>query len=103
MQVRASVRIVAAEDPLYDRAALLFSSMFSGISGVGYDTQTFEGGYGDGTDSGFDTAGNFEGDQGGYDQGGGDFDGGGSDFGGGFQLLSPAVRGNFVGPGAALC
>ncbi len=71
-------------------SALLFSSMFSGMSGVGYDTQAFEGGYGDGTDSGYDTAGNFEGDQGGYDQGGydqggGDFGGGGgSDFGGGF-------------------
>lgn len=78
-------------------SALLFSSLFSGMSGVGYDVQGFESGYGDGYQDGLDAAGgdghDSGGDQGGYDSGadqggydGGDsggFDGGGFD-GGGF-------------------
>lgn len=48
----------------------LFSTMFSGMSGVGYDAQAFEEGYGDG---GYD---------GGFDGGGGDGFDGGMDFGG---------------------
>lgn len=70
-------------------SAMLFSAMFSGMSGVGYDAQAFENGYGDGfqdgldqgqLDGGGDAAGWDGGDQGGWD-GGGDF--GGGDFGGG--------------------
>ncbi|MEV4127512.1 DUF1542 domain-containing protein [Nocardia sp. NPDC049707] len=77
-------------------SALLFSSLFSGMSGVGYDVQGFESGYGAGyqdaldaaaADQGYDSgdqSGYDAGDQGGYDSGGG-FDGGGFDggFGGG--------------------
>ncbi|TQF73383.1 DUF1542 domain-containing protein [Rhodococcus spelaei] len=76
---------------------LLFSAMFSGMSGVGYDAQAFENGYGDGYQDGLDAAGGDMGDQGGDmgdmgDMGGdtdygamgdGGFDGGGFD-GGGF-------------------
>ena len=72
-------------------SALLFSTMFSGMAGVGYDAQAFESGYGDGFQDGMDQgqldgggadgggdAGGFDG--GGWDSGGGDF--GGGDFGG---------------------
>ncbi|WP_084654600.1 hypothetical protein [Nocardia altamirensis] len=90
-------------------SALLFSSLFSGMSGVGYDAQGFESGYGDGyqdglaagDNGGFDgsgyesgaepagydpgsDAGGYEsgGDAGGFDDGGFDgFDGGGFDGG----------------------
>lgn len=90
-------------------SALLFSSLFSGMSGVGYDVQGFESGYGEGYQDGLDAAsgdqgydsgdqggysgdqggysgdqGGYSGDQGGYDSGGGGFDGGGFD-GGGFD------------------
>ena len=81
-------------------SALLFTSLFSGMGGVGYDTQAFENGYGegfqDGADQGaLDGGGDAGGDGGGWDGGGGDGgwggdgggwggDGGGlGDFGGG--------------------
>lgn len=73
-------------------SALLFSTMFSGMAGVGYDAQAFESGYGDGfqdgmdqgqlDSSGFDGNGDAGGyDGGGWESGGGDW--GGGDFGGG--------------------
>lgn len=78
-------------------SALLFSSLFSGMAGVGYDANAFENGYGDGFADGMeqgqidgggfdgaDTGGGWDGggwDNGGEDWGGGDF--GGGDFGGG--------------------
>lgn len=71
-------------------SALLFSTMFSGMAGVGYDAQAFENGYGDGFQDGMDQ-GQLEGagdagggDWGGGDAGGGDFGGGGWDSGGDF-------------------
>jgi hypothetical protein len=66
-------------------SALLFSSLFSGMSGVGYDTQAFENGYGDGFQEGFDQGQLDGGDGGGWDGGGdgGGWDGGGWDGGGG--------------------
>jgi hypothetical protein len=77
-------------------SALLFTSLFSGMGGVGYDTQAFENGSGDGGDQGaIDGGGDAGGDGGGWDGGGGDGgwggdgggwggDGGGlGDFGGG--------------------
>ncbi|MDH6678374.1 hypothetical protein M2284_002577 [Rhodococcus sp. LBL1] len=94
----------------------LFSAMFSGMSGVPYDAQAFENGYGDGYqdgldagqdqggdmgDMGGDAGGDMGGDtdygamgDGGGDWGGGDFGGGdwgggdfgGGDFGGGFDF-----------------
>jgi hypothetical protein len=70
-------------------SVFLFSALFSGMGGVGYDAQGFESGHGDGADAG--------GADGGYDggqDGGGDFGGGdgggwggdswGGDFGGDF-------------------
>lgn len=77
-------------------SALLFSSLFSGMAGVGYDAQAFENGYGDGFQDGMDQGqldgadaggdggdgGDWGGDAGGGDWGGGDW-GGGGDFGGG--------------------
>ncbi|MGD9621462.1 MAG: DUF1542 domain-containing protein [Mycolicibacterium sp.] len=68
-------------------SAMLFSSLFAGMGGVGYDAQAFESGYADGSGDGLAAAQ----DGGGWD-GGGDFGGdgggdwGGSDFGdfGGF-------------------
>jgi hypothetical protein len=84
-------------------SVLLFDAMFSGMHGVGYGAQGFEGGYGDGYSDGFaagqdgggwdgggadgggaDASGfdGYSGDGGGWDGGGGDF--GGGDFGGGF-------------------
>ncbi|MFB1296901.1 DUF1542 domain-containing protein [Mycobacterium sp. pW049] len=75
-------------------SALLFSTMFSGMAGVGYDAQAFENGYGDGFQDGLDQgqldgagdAGGGDwggGDAGGGDWGGGGWDSGGGDFGGG--------------------
>ncbi|OAN38739.1 hypothetical protein [Mycolicibacterium iranicum] len=75
-------------------SALLFSTMFSGMAGVGYDAQAFENGYGDGFQDGLDQGqlegagdaggGDFGGgDAGGGDWGGGGWDSGGGDFGGG--------------------
>jgi hypothetical protein len=77
-------------------SALLFSSMFSGMSGVAYADGYGDGvaadGYGDqgaldqGDQGGYDQGGDWGGDQGGGDQGGGDWGGGdfgGGDFGGG--------------------
>jgi hypothetical protein len=82
-------------------SVLLFSTMFSGMGGVGYDAQGFENGYGDGfqdgmdqgqLDGGGDQMGQDYGDGGGGDGGGwggdggwggGDSGGGGWDFGGG--------------------
>jgi hypothetical protein len=86
-------------------SVLLFDAMFSGMSGVNYDAQGFENGYGDGFQQGFDQgqldgADSGQGDGGGWgdqgqdsggwggdswgggDSGGGDW-GGGGDFGGG--------------------
>ncbi|NLG54408.1 MAG: DUF1542 domain-containing protein [Rhodococcus sp.] len=72
----------------------LFSALFSGMSGVGYDAQAFENGVGDGSDGGMDGGDEYgaadDGFGGGGDEygaagddfGGGEFDGGG-DFGGG--------------------
>lgn len=74
-------------------SALLFSTMFSGMAGVGYDAQAFENGYGDGFQDGMDQGQLGDGggaDQAGWDGGGGDQGGwdsggwdGGGDFGGG--------------------
>jgi hypothetical protein len=77
-------------------SALLFSSLFSGMGGIGYDAQAFENGYGDGFQDGLDQGqldggGDYGGgDAGGWDGGGdgggwgGDGGGwGGGDFGGG--------------------
>ena len=73
-------------------SVLLFSTMFSGMAGVGYDAQAFENGYGDGFQDGMDHAaldggdqgGDFGGDGGGWDGGGGDSGGwGGDSWGGG--------------------
>lgn len=82
-------------------SVFLFSAMFGGMAGVGYDSTAFESGYGDGYqdglgaggDPGGDVGGDQGGDFGGGDQGGdfggdqgGDFGGGdfgGGDFGGG--------------------
>ncbi|CAA0134969.1 Uncharacterised protein [Mycolicibacterium vanbaalenii] len=69
-------------------SVLLFSAMFSGMSGVGYDAQAFENGYGDGYGDGLaagQDGGGFDGGGdtgGGWDTGGGDW--GGGDFGGDF-------------------
>src|SRR6476620_10796660 len=52
-------------------SVILFSSLFSGMGGIGYDAQAFENGYGDGFQDGLD--------QGQLDGGG---DGGGGDGGG---------------------
>lgn len=65
-------------------SVLLFDALFSGMHGVDYGAQGFEGGYGDGYSDGFAAAqdgGGFDGgDGGGWDSGG---DWGGGDFGGG--------------------
>ncbi len=71
-------------------SVLLFSTMFSGMGGVGYGAQGFENGYGDGFQDGFDQ-GQLDGagQDGGWGDGGdssgwgGDSGGGGWDFGGG--------------------
>lgn len=72
-------------------SAVLFNALFSGMSGVGYDSAAFESGYGDGYQAGLDAAdGGYDqnaydpgSDQGGYDQGGYDpgADLSGQDFG----------------------
>lgn len=70
-------------------SVLLFSTLFSGMGGVGYDAAGFENGYGDGFQDGFDQGqldgGGFDGggDAGGGDWGGGGWDSGGGDWGGG--------------------
>ncbi|OBF09710.1 hypothetical protein [Mycobacterium sp. ACS4331] len=72
-------------------SVLLFSALFSGMSGVNYDAQAFQDGYGEGFDQGLEAGdgGGFDGggDGGGWDAGGGDGGGwgdfGGGDFGGG--------------------
>ena len=53
-------------------SVLLFSMMFSGMGGVGYDAAAFESGQGEGGDAGADGGG----DAGGGDDGGGDAGGG---------------------------
>ncbi|MGE0216020.1 MAG: DUF1542 domain-containing protein, partial [Mycolicibacterium sp.] len=64
-------------------SALLFSTLFTGMSGVGYDAQAFENGYGDGFQDGLDQGQlDGSGDYGGGDAGGG-WDSGGGDWGGG--------------------
>jgi hypothetical protein len=64
-------------------SVFLFSALFSGMGGVGYDAQGFENGYGDGYADGFD-AGQDGGDygDGGGDMGGGDMGGDGGGWGG---------------------
>ena len=57
-------------------SALLFSSLFSGMGGVGYDAQGFENGYGDGFQDGLDQ-GQLDGGQDGGGGDGGNWDGGG--------------------------
>lgn len=68
-------------------SVLLFSTLFSGMGGVGYDAQAFEGGYGEGFQDGVDQ-GQLDGGQdgGGWDGGGdtGGGDGGWGGDGGGF-------------------
>ncbi|QZT61169.1 DUF1542 domain-containing protein [Mycolicibacterium austroafricanum] len=64
-------------------SALLFSSLFSGMAGVGYDAQAFESGYGDGFQDGLDQGQLEGGDAGGGDWGGGDA--GGGEWGGGWD------------------
>ena len=76
-------------------SVFLFSALFSGMGGVGYDAQGFEQGYGDGYQDGLaagqdggggDYAADGGGDGGGWDSGGGDgggWDSGGGDWGGG--------------------
>ncbi|MDT5006105.1 MAG: hypothetical protein QOJ24_3281 [Mycobacterium sp.] len=59
-------------------SVFLFSALFSGMGGVGYDAQGFENGYGDGYADGLD-AGQDGGD---YGDGGGDMGGDGGDMGG---------------------
>src|SRR4051812_10793502 len=61
-------------------SVFLFSALFSGMGGVGYDAQGFENGYGDGYADGLD-AGQDGGDYGDYGDGGGDM---GGDGGGGW-------------------
>jgi hypothetical protein len=70
-------------------SVLMFDALFSGMHGIGYNSASFENGYGSGFDQGFDA---------GYDQGmdagggfgdsGGGWDGGGGGFGdfGGFDF-----------------
>jgi hypothetical protein len=61
-------------------SALLFSSLFSGMGGVGYDAQGFENGYGDGFQDGMDQGQlDAAGQDGGGQDGGGWGDGGGGD------------------------
>jgi hypothetical protein len=63
-------------------SVFLFSALFSGMGGVGYDAQGFENGYGDGYADGLD-AGQDGGDYGdGGDRGGGDMGGDGGGWGG---------------------
>ncbi|MFI9415358.1 DUF1542 domain-containing protein [Nocardia gamkensis] len=72
-------------------STLLFTSLFAGMSGVGYGASGFESGYGEGfqdgmaADGGNDAGGDYDG---GYDSGGdygGGFDDGGGFDGGGFD------------------
>ena len=64
-------------------SVFLFSALFSGMGGVGYDAQAFEGGQGEGGDYGAD-GGDYGGGDGGGDMGGGDGGGwGGDSWGGG--------------------
>ncbi|MGH3677314.1 MAG: DUF1542 domain-containing protein [Mycobacterium sp.] len=67
-------------------SVFLFSALFSGMGGVGYDAAAFEGGQGEGGDFGGDGGGDYGGDGGwGGDSWGGGGDGGGwGDFGGDF-------------------
>ncbi|MFD8248451.1 DUF1542 domain-containing protein [Nocardia sp. NPDC059691] len=75
-------------------SALLFTSLFSGMSGVGYDAHGFESGYGEGFQDGLAADDGQSGDggqggdySGGYDQGG-DYPGGydqGGDYSGGYD------------------
>ena len=64
-------------------SVMLFDAMFSGMHGVGYDSNAFESGYGSGFDQGYDAG--LDAGQGDFDAGadGGGFDGGGWDSGGG--------------------
>lgn len=52
-------------------SVLLFDALFSGMSGIGYDSAAFESGYGDGYQAGLDAGGDagYDGDPGGYDGG----------------------------------
>jgi hypothetical protein len=68
-------------------SVFLFSALFSGMGGVGYDAQGFENGYGDGYADGLDAGqdgGDYGdgGDMGGGDMGGGDMGGDGGGWGG---------------------
>ena len=60
-------------------SVFLFSALFSGMGGVGYDAQGFENGYGDGYSDGFDAGQDGGGD---YGDGGGDMGGDGGGWGG---------------------
>jgi uncharacterized membrane protein YgcG len=68
-------------------SVLLFNAMFSGMAGVGYDAQAFEGGYGDGYQDGLDagdggTDPGDPGDPGDSGDAGTDYSASGDDFGG---------------------
>lgn len=63
-------------------SVFLFSALFSGMGGIGYDAQAFENGYGDGFSDGLDAGQDGGGDYGG-DMGGGDGGWGGDSWGGG--------------------
>src|ERR1700712_5119793 len=82
-------------------SALLFSSLFSGMGGIGYDAQGFENGYGDGFQDGMDQ-GQLDGagqDGGGWGDGAASADGSGwgSDSGGGWGGDSWGGGGDFGG------
>jgi hypothetical protein len=61
-------------------SALLFSSLFSGMSGIGYDAQAFENGYGDGYADGLEAGGGADEGSDSSDDAGSGFDG--TDWGG---------------------
>jgi len=65
-------------------SALLFSTLFTGMAGVGYDANAFENGYGDGFSDGFDQGQLDGGGDAGGDAGGG-WDGGGGGWDGAFN------------------
>jgi hypothetical protein len=85
-------------------SVLLFSAMFSGMGGVGYDAQGFENGYGDGFQDGMDQGqldggGDMGQDGGGWDGGGGDGGGWGGGDGGGWGGDSGGGGWDFGGGG----
>ncbi len=81
-------------------SVLLFDAMFSGMHGVGYDANAFEGGYGSGFDQGYDAGFDqgLDAGQGDYGDAGGGWDGGGGgDAGGGWFGGGDSGGGDFGG------